>query len=53
MQDEGIGPYLKELEHLKFPPTTKNATADKFVTKNKRSDIKWCWGHCNKTKTII
>ena len=33
MQSEGITPQLMELEHLKLP-ITKNAIADKFMTKN-------------------
>ena len=35
----GIKPELNELEQLKLLPGTKNATADKFTTKNTRNSV--------------
>ena len=33
MQSECITPQLKELQQLKLSPSTKSATADRFITK--------------------
>ena len=40
LQSEGITPEFKELEHLKFSPSTKSDTADKSKTKNSRSNCR-------------
>ena len=39
MQSECIPPQLKELQQLKLSPSTKSATADKFITKNPQKAV--------------
>ena len=39
MQSECVTPQLKELEQLKLSPSTKNANADKFITKKTQEAV--------------
>ena len=37
MQSEGITPHLHELKQLKLLPSTKSATAEKFIIKTQEA----------------
>ena len=51
MQSEFAMPILSKLKQLNHSPSTKSATAGKFITENTRSGANR-WDHCDKIKAV-
>ena len=53
MQSECFTPQFKELEQLKLSPSTKSATADKFITKNHKKQCRMLRSIKVKSKLLV